>query len=55
MGRRYSIGGPWVLRAIGLDLPAGARVRIEGANGTGKPTLLFPATMPFTVTRPAPD
>ncbi|MET9365515.1 ATP-binding cassette domain-containing protein [Streptomyces sp. NPDC006632] len=40
VGRRYSIGGPWVLRDIDLDLPAGALVRIEGANGTGKSTLL---------------
>ncbi|MFG2723230.1 ATP-binding cassette domain-containing protein [Streptomyces sp. NPDC048416] len=40
MGRRYSIGGPWVLRGVDLDLPSGALVRIEGANGTGKSTLL---------------
>ncbi|WP_406505886.1 ATP-binding cassette domain-containing protein [Streptomyces sp. NBC_00212] len=40
MGRRYSIGGPWVLRGIDLDLPAGALVRVEGVNGTGKSTLL---------------
>ncbi|KOU36701.1 ABC transporter [Streptomyces sp. WM6378] len=40
VGRRYSIGGPWVLRGIDLDLPAGALVRVEGVNGTGKSTLL---------------
>ncbi|GGU22888.1 ATP-binding cassette domain-containing protein [Streptomyces violascens] len=40
MGRRYSIGGPWVLRGIDLDLPGGALVRVEGVNGTGKSTLL---------------
>ncbi|MGW1868038.1 ATP-binding cassette domain-containing protein [Streptomyces mauvecolor] len=40
MGRRYSIGGPWVLRGIDLDLAEGALVRVEGANGTGKSTLL---------------
>ncbi|WP_438291145.1 ATP-binding cassette domain-containing protein [Streptomyces sp. HUAS TT7] len=40
MGRRYSIGGPWVLRGIDLDLPEGALIRVEGANGTGKSTLL---------------
>lgn len=40
MGRRYGLGGPWVLRGVDLDLPAGALVRIEGANGTGKSTLL---------------
>ncbi|MFE9374854.1 ATP-binding cassette domain-containing protein [Streptomyces sp. NPDC006711] len=40
VGRRYSLGGPWVLRGVDLDLPEGALVRIEGANGTGKSTLL---------------
>ncbi|MFD7337298.1 ATP-binding cassette domain-containing protein [Streptomyces violascens] len=40
VGRRYSIGGPWVLRGIDLDLPGGALVRVEGVNGTGKSTLL---------------
>ncbi|WP_455432213.1 ATP-binding cassette domain-containing protein [Streptomyces violascens] len=40
MGRRYSIGGPWILRGIDLDLPGGALVRVEGVNGTGKSTLL---------------
>ncbi|TGA89936.1 ATP-binding cassette domain-containing protein [Streptomyces sp. MZ04] len=40
VGRRYAVGGPWVLRGIGLDIRAGTVVRIEGANGTGKSTLL---------------
>lgn len=40
MGRRYTVGGPWVLRAVDLDLPAAALIRIEGTNGTGKSTLL---------------
>ncbi|MEU8674710.1 ATP-binding cassette domain-containing protein [Streptomyces sp. NPDC048560] len=40
MGRRYGLGGPWVLRGVDMDLPARALVRIEGANGTGKSTLL---------------
>ncbi|MFE4862544.1 ATP-binding cassette domain-containing protein [Streptomyces sp. NPDC056670] len=39
-GRRYSLGGPWVLRGIDLDLAEGALVRVEGTNGTGKSTLL---------------
>lgn len=40
VGRRYGLGGPWVLRGVDLDLPARALVRVEGANGTGKSTLL---------------
>nr|WP_232838075.1 ATP-binding cassette domain-containing protein [Streptomyces atratus] len=40
VGRRYGLGGPWVLRGIDLDLPAHTLIRIEGANGTGKSTLL---------------
>ncbi|MGW2818076.1 ATP-binding cassette domain-containing protein [Streptomyces sp. NPDC001415] len=40
VGRRYSVGGPWVLRGIDLDLPGGALIRVEGTNGTGKSTLL---------------
>lgn len=40
MGRRYGLAGPWVLRGVDLGLPAGALVRVEGANGTGKSTLL---------------
>ncbi|MDG4861905.1 ABC transporter ATP-binding protein [Streptomyces sp. T-3] len=40
VGRRYGIGGPWVLRGVGLDVPAGALLRCVGANGSGKSTLL---------------
>lgn len=40
VGRRYAPGGPWVLRGVGLGVRAGALVRVEGANGTGKSTLL---------------
>lgn len=40
MGRRYGIGGPWVLRGVGLDVPAGALLRCTGTNGSGKSTLL---------------
>ncbi|WP_190112465.1 ATP-binding cassette domain-containing protein [Streptomyces cinnamoneus] len=40
VGRRYGLGGPWVLRDVDLDVPAGALLRIEGANGSGKSTLL---------------
>ncbi|MEV0526362.1 ATP-binding cassette domain-containing protein [Streptomyces sp. NPDC050439] len=39
-GRRYAVGGPWVLRSVSLGIRAGTLVRIEGANGTGKSTLL---------------
>ncbi|MFI9122660.1 ATP-binding cassette domain-containing protein [Streptomyces bikiniensis] len=40
VGRRYGSRGPWALRGIDLDLPAAALVRVTGANGTGKSTLL---------------
>jgi ABC-type Mn2+/Zn2+ transport system ATPase subunit len=40
VGRRYGLRGPWVLRDVTLGLPRGGLVRIEGANGTGKSTLL---------------
>ncbi|MFE0652670.1 ATP-binding cassette domain-containing protein [Streptomyces sp. NPDC059534] len=40
VGRRHGPRGPWVLREVGLALPAAALVRIVGANGTGKSTLL---------------
>ncbi|WP_199782745.1 ATP-binding cassette domain-containing protein, partial [Streptomyces pristinaespiralis] len=40
VGRRYGLGGPWVLREVDLELRPGALVRVEGANGSGKSTLL---------------
>ncbi|WP_369392599.1 ATP-binding cassette domain-containing protein [Streptomyces sp. CG1] len=40
VGRRYGIRGPWVLRGVDLALAPGTLTRIEGANGTGKSTLL---------------
>ncbi|OSZ56493.1 ABC transporter [Streptomyces pharetrae CZA14] len=40
VGRRYGARGPWVLRGVGLTVPPGALIRVEGANGTGKSTLL---------------
>ncbi|MGW6023529.1 ATP-binding cassette domain-containing protein [Streptomyces sp. NPDC055099] len=39
-GRRYALSGPWVLRSVSFGIRAGTLVRIEGANGTGKSTLL---------------
>ncbi|MYW64108.1 ATP-binding cassette domain-containing protein [Streptomyces sp. SID8379] len=40
VGRRYGLRGPWVLRDVDLDVPAGALIRVQGSNGTGKSTLL---------------
>ncbi|MFI6544861.1 ATP-binding cassette domain-containing protein [Streptomyces prunicolor] len=40
VGRRYGIHGPWILRAVNLELAPGTLTRIEGPNGTGKSTLL---------------
>ncbi|MFV6032535.1 ABC transporter ATP-binding protein [Streptomyces sp. NPDC056264] len=40
VGRRHGLRGAWILREVDLDLPAGSLVRIVGANGTGKSTLL---------------
>lgn len=40
MGRRYGLGGPWVLRGVDLGLRPGTLVRVQGANGSGKSTLL---------------
>ncbi|WP_189950732.1 ABC transporter ATP-binding protein [Streptomyces alanosinicus] len=40
VGRRYGIRGPWVLRGLDLALAPGTLTRVEGANGTGKSTLL---------------
>ncbi|MEU7041629.1 ATP-binding cassette domain-containing protein [Streptomyces varsoviensis] len=40
VGRRYGLGGPWVLRGVDLDVPTRSLLRVEGANGTGKSTLL---------------
>ncbi|GAA2496200.1 ABC transporter ATP-binding protein [Streptomyces longisporus] len=40
VGRRYGIRGPWVLRGVHLAVTPGTLTRVEGANGTGKSTLL---------------
>lgn len=40
MGRRYGVGGPWVLRGVDLVLPSHRLIRVEGTNGSGKSTLL---------------
>jgi len=40
IGKRYRIGGPWVLRDVRLELRPGRVVRIYGHNGSGKSTLL---------------
>ncbi|HBF78996.1 MAG TPA: ABC transporter, partial [Streptomyces sp.] len=40
VGRRHGLRGERVLRGVGLVLPPGTLVRVEGANGTGKSTLL---------------
>ncbi|MEU6477641.1 ATP-binding cassette domain-containing protein [Streptomyces sp. NPDC047017] len=40
VGRRYGPRGPWVLRGVDLTIAPGTLTRVEGANGTGKSTLL---------------
>ncbi|MFI9102662.1 ATP-binding cassette domain-containing protein [Streptomyces fildesensis] len=40
VGRRYGLGGHWVLRDVDLEVPPGALLRVQGANGSGKSTLL---------------
>ncbi|MFI1678396.1 ATP-binding cassette domain-containing protein [Streptomyces sp. NPDC020607] len=40
VGRRYGVGGTWVLRGVDLGIRTGSLIRVEGANGTGKSTLL---------------
>ncbi|MET9100633.1 ABC transporter ATP-binding protein [Streptomyces antibioticus] len=40
VGRRYGPRGPWILRGVDLTVPPAALIRVEGANGTGKSTLL---------------
>ncbi|MDT0570805.1 ATP-binding cassette domain-containing protein [Streptomyces sp. DSM 3412] len=40
VGRRYGFRGDWVLRGVDLEIAGGALIRVEGANGTGKSTLL---------------
>lgn len=40
VGRRYGARGPWVLRGVDLEVPGGRVLRVEGANGSGKSTIL---------------
>ena len=40
VGRRYGVRGPWVLRDVDLELTGPALLRVDGANGTGKSTVL---------------
>ncbi|MER6982476.1 ATP-binding cassette domain-containing protein, partial [Streptomyces carpinensis] len=40
VGRRYGLRGPWILRGVDLTIEPGTLTRVEGANGTGKSTLL---------------
>ncbi|MFC4563217.1 ATP-binding cassette domain-containing protein [Nocardiopsis mangrovi] len=40
VGKRYDRHGPWIIRDVHLAVPESAVIRIEGANGRGKSTLL---------------
>ena len=40
VGKRYGVRQPWVVRDVSQDVAAGRLIRVEGANGTGKSTLL---------------
>ncbi|MDI1273064.1 ABC transporter ATP-binding protein [Polaromonas sp.] len=37
---RYTLGTPWVLRGVDLDIPKGSRIGFMGTTGSGKSTLL---------------
>jgi ATP-binding cassette subfamily B protein len=40
VGFRYSPNGPWILRHLSLELPAGRSTAIVGLNGAGKTTIV---------------
>jgi ABC-type multidrug transport system ATPase subunit len=40
VGKRYAPRGPWVLRGVDLELAPGSVTKIDGANGSGKSTML---------------
>jgi ABC-2 type transport system ATP-binding protein len=40
VGKRYGLRQPWVVRDVSEEVAAGRLIRVEGANGTGKSTLL---------------
>lgn len=40
ISKRFTRRGPWILKRVDLDLPAGSRTVIIGDNGSGKSTLL---------------
>ncbi|MDT8915485.1 ABC transporter ATP-binding protein [Amycolatopsis sp. PS_44_ISF1] len=50
---RYEEGGPWVLRDIDLEVPAGTTTALVGSTGSGKTTLAYLVARLYEVTEGA--
>jgi len=48
---RYSTDGPWTLRDVSIDVPAGTRTAIVGETGSGKTTLGYLVARLYDVDR----
>jgi ATP-binding cassette subfamily B protein len=41
IGFRYTADGPWTLRGVDLEIPAGTKLAVVGETGSGKTTLAY--------------
>ena len=48
---RYDAGGPWIVRDVSFDVPAGSRAAIVGETGSGKTTLAYLVARLYDVAR----